>query len=178
MYYTNMTGKESSKLPLTKFRFDGNKVTHCPAGYQSILSLFDKKTGTILTHFDNELCRVCPLQSICPTIPRRNGNTLSITPAKRIAAETRKQLRDKKQHKINTSKRAAIEGTNSALKRSHGADKLRVRGHNKCQVIFGFKVLAHNFKQLVRYIRGDIRRSLQDALRQHRKGLVPAPIIT
>lgn len=54
--------------------------------------------------------------------------------------------------KENTSKRAAIEGTNSALKRAHGIGKLRVRGLNKCNVVVGLKITAHNFKRFAKYI--------------------------
>ncbi|EGD50331.1 hypothetical protein TheetDRAFT_2865 [Thermoanaerobacter ethanolicus JW 200] len=50
------------------------------------------------------------------------------------------------------SKRAAIEGTNSALKRGHGLSKLRVRGLVKCRVNVGLKVLAQNFKRFARYM--------------------------
>ncbi len=172
MYYTNMTGKESSKTSLNEFTFEGTTVTHCPAGHPSIFSLYDDETSNILAHFDKETCQACPAQLSCPTVPRRQGRTLSITPKQRIAAETRKQIEDKDQHRINTSKRAAIEGTNSAIKRRHGAGKLRVRGHHKCRIIFGLKIMAHNFKQLLRSVKGDIRRSLQEAARQRkRKGL-------
>ena len=96
---------------------------------------------------------------------KAQGRTLSITPKQRIAAETRKQIEDKDQHRINTSKRAAIEGTNSAIKSRHGAGKLRVRSHHKCRIIFGFTIMAHNFKQLLLSVKGDIRRSLQEAAR-------------
>jgi hypothetical protein len=48
--------------------------------------------------------------------------------------------------------RAAIEGTNSALKRGHELDKLKVRGFVKCNMVVGFKVLAHNFKRFANYM--------------------------
>lgn len=52
----------------------------------------------------------------------------------------------------NTSVRAAIEGTNSALKRAHGLGKLRVRGQAKCTIVVGYKVIAHNFKMFARHM--------------------------
>ena len=48
--------------------------------------------------------------------------------------------------------RAGIEATNSALKRRHGMDRLRVRGLHKCQVVVGLKVTAQNFRRFCRYI--------------------------
>ena len=41
----------------------------------------------------------------------------------------------------NTSKRAAIEGSKSAMKRK-GLDKLNVRGIAKCSVVSGLKAAA------------------------------------
>ncbi len=169
MYYTNMTGKESSKIPISDFTFEEDKVTHCPAGHPSELSFHNPENGKILAHFNIEVCNKCKAKHSCPTQPKRQAATITISRKQRIAAETRKQILDKDQHRINTSKRAATEGTNSAMKRAHGADKLAVRGENKCRTVFGLKTLAHNFKQLVRCVRGDIRRSLQDAARRHRR---------
>jgi len=50
-----------------------------------------------------------------------------------------------------TSKRAAIEGTNSVLKRAYGIGKLAVRGINKSRAATGFKIIAHNIRQLERW---------------------------
>lgn len=170
MYYTNMTGKESNKISVSEFEIKDNKITRCPAGHASALSYYDQETGKITAHFDLSFCRECKAKHVCPMQPGRKSGVVTITRKQQIAAETRKQIQDKNQHRINTSKRAATEGTNSALKRRHGAGKLAVRGQHKCQTVFGFKVLAHNFKQTVRYVLGDIRRSLQDAERRQRKG--------
>ena len=38
------------------------------------------------------------------------------------------RMKIKEERKESTSKRAAIEGTNSSLKRAHSAGKLKVRG--------------------------------------------------
>jgi len=177
LHFTNMTGKESQKIPLHEFRFDGHTVTHCPAGQPSTLSIYNEMTGRILVHFDKEICNNCPARHACPSQPKKQAQTLSISHKQRIAAETRKQIQDPKQHRINTSKRAAIEGTNSEMKRTHGAEKLRVRGVHKCRTLFGFIAIARNVKQALRCFRGDKRRSLQDAERQQRRGLVPVPTV-
>ncbi|MGI6544019.1 MAG: transposase [Limnochordia bacterium] len=169
MYYTNMTGKESGKIPVTEFVIDGDIVTQCPSGHCPVLSVHDKETGVIITHFDKEICQACPLVHSCPARPGKVDFCLRITPKQRVAAETRKQIQDDERHRINTSKRAAIEGTNSALKRSHGVRKLRVRRHHRCRIIFGLKMMARNFKQLLRFATGDVRRSIQDARRRKAK---------
>lgn len=166
MYYTNMTGKESSKIPVTEFVIDQDIVVRCPEGHCPILSVHDKKTGVILTRFEKDTCLACPLRHRCPAEPGKEDFHLRITSKQRVAAETRKQIQDKEQRTKNTSKRAAIEGTNSVLKRSQGLGKLRVREHHRCRVAVGFKMIARNFKQLVRCVTGDVRRSIQDASRK------------
>ena len=175
MHYTNMTGKETKKLPINEFTFDGNKVTHCPAGYPSDFSLYDEECETILVHFNLETCMKCKDRHRCPTSPKLKAHTLRITKKQRIAAETRKQINDKQLRKANTSKRAAIEGTNSCVKRASDGGKLRIRGLNKSRITFGFNIIAHNVKQLLRWSRGDKRRSLLDAERRQRKGLLHIP---
>lgn len=100
---------------------------------------------------------------------------MSVSNKQWVASDIRKQINDKDQRHHNTSKRAAVEGTISSVKRGHGAGKLKVRGKAKCQVVFGLKLLAHNFKQLVRAMTGDIRRSLQDAHRRQKREQIVAP---
>lgn len=169
MHYTNMTGKESDKIPLTDFVIDENTVTRCPAEHSPTLSVFDPKTGTILARFDKETCQACHLALCCPAQPRKAEYSLRVTLTQRIAAQTRKQIQDEAQHKENTSKRAAIEGTNSALKRRQGVDKLRVRRQHRCRVSVGLRMIARNAIQLIRFVTGDVRRSVQDATRQAAK---------
>ena len=55
-------------------------------------------------------------------------------------------------HKSNCSMRAGIEGTNSALKRRHGMNRLRVRGLAKSQVEVGLKVTAQNFRRFCKHM--------------------------
>ena len=78
-----------------------------------------------------------------------------------MAESTRLILMDKKDRNENGSKRAAIEGTNSAFKRAHGAGELRVRGLNRCSLVMGLKTIAHNFHQIVRFFQGDTRQKYE-----------------
>lgn len=36
--------------------------------------------------------------------------------------------------------------------------KLNVRGIVKCKLVIGAKIIAHNFRQLTRFFKGDIRK--------------------
>jgi hypothetical protein len=57
-----------------------------------------------------------------------------------------------------TSKRAAAEGSISAIKRSRGAAKLKVRTQPKVKVVIGFKMIGRNIRQVIRFFQGKIRK--------------------
>jgi hypothetical protein len=159
--YTNMTGKASSKIPLTDFNIeitDESATVCCPGGQDAVPCYVNKKTQAITAHFDLEKCAQCPARLACPAKPMKNSAVLRITKKARLAANVRKELSDDKKRLESTSKRAAIEGTNSVLKRAQGADKLRVRTLLKSKVVIGFKVIGYNLRQLIRYTRNDFRR--------------------
>jgi len=62
------------------------------------------------------------------------------------------------ERKETTSKRAAIEGTNSVLKRRHGVGKLRVRTQVRVDIAFGLKIISYNIRQILRLFQGSVRR--------------------
>jgi len=69
-----------------------------------------------------------------------------------MASQIREEVNTPHINRENTSKRAAIEGTNSAIKGCQGAKRLRVHGKIKCTIQIGFKVIGHNFKQIFRVL--------------------------
>jgi len=164
IHYTNMTGKASSKIPLTDFDIetkDEGATVCCPGGQQAFPCYANKKTQDITAHFDLETCAQCPARLACPAKPKKNSAVLRITKKARLAANVRKELSDDEKRLESTSKRAAIEGTNSALKRAQGADKLRVRTLVKSKVVIGLKVISYNIRQLIRYAKNDFRRGFK-----------------
>jgi len=74
-----------------------------------------------------------------------------------FTAEAREKVKDKEAREKAASKRAAIEGTNSSLKRSQGAKKLKVRSKVKATLVMGMKIIGHNFRQIVRFFNGKVR---------------------
>ncbi len=60
-----------------------------------------------------------------------------------LAATVREQVHDKQIKRGNISMRAGIEGTNSALKRSQGANHFKVRGLTKCEMTIALMVIGH-----------------------------------
>jgi len=151
MQYTNMTGKadETGRLTIDDFETSDAEKWVCPAGHTSL----QVKQGKSLVHamFDSNLCGTCPYHDNCPSRPQKKNFVVRISQNQLTMSRTRKEYRENFQK--NVSKRAAIEGTNSALKRK-GMGKLRVRGKIKCRLVCGFKILAQNVSRFVKYIQG------------------------
>jgi hypothetical protein len=151
MHYTDMTGKKTSadKLSLSEFEWSkGLEVVSCPEDRKPLDSVYDAKKKLSVSHFAKEDCQACILRDNCPVLEQKKSMLLKVHKNSIVAARVREDLSHKEVRRENTSRRAAIEGANSSLKRSQGMDKLRVRGIVKCSMQSAFKVIGHNFKQV------------------------------
>ena len=151
MHYTDMTGKKRSadKLSLTRFTWsEGLNVVKCPDDRKPLDSVYDTKKKLSVIHFAKDDCQSCLLRDNCPVEEQKKSMLLKVHKSSIVAAGVREELSRKEVRRENTSRRAAIEGTNSSLKRSQGMDKLKVRGIVKCSMQSAFKVIGHNFKQV------------------------------
>lgn len=160
LHYTDMTGRNvvSNKLPYNAFNIERfETILSCPKSQVPLRSDFNSKSGILSAHFDINICFQCSLKDQCPIKFQKKDTVLRISQKSLIAENTRLILMDKKDRNESSSKRAAIEGTNSAFKRAHGAGKLKVRGLVRCSVVMGLKTIAHNFHQIVRFFQGDTR---------------------
>lgn len=158
LHFTNMTGAtpNAEKLSVADFEIEGDKIKACPLGESSCLSYCNEENGTITAHFDIEKCRNCEHYDYCPTRKGANSAVIVITSTALLAAQIRKAIQE--DLKINTSKRAAIEGTNSVFKRC-GANDLRVRTLIRSRMVVGLKITSRNIRQLWRYFTKDFRRN-------------------
>lgn len=161
LHVTDMTGRKQNpnKLPVSDFHIEENLIKQCPQGNSPIRSTF--KSGVYSAHFSKGDCEGCPLRTQCPVKHQKQTYVLRVTQKSVIASNTRKELSDPEQRKLMISKRAGIEGTNSALKRGENAAKLRVRGEAKCRIVIGLKVIARNVKQFSRMMMTKIKPKIQ-----------------
>lgn len=149
--FTDMTGKEpKGKIAACEFDVDDKSKTikSCPKGIKPERSV--EKGGQIVAHFALESCDNCELLDQCPAKKQKKNYVVRFSQKALTASEQRKMIAEN--YKANCSMRAGIEGTNSALKRRHGMNKLRVRGLAKSQVAVGLKVTAQNFRRLCKYL--------------------------
>jgi len=175
VHYTDMAGKkpDPEKIPLNAFTIEDHKtVVACPEGHTPYSCQFNGKNNVILAYFDKNTCLGCDRQNICPVELRKNNAVLRVEQKAVFLAEVRERQEDKKARKEAISKRTAIEGTNSALKCSQGAGRLKVRGKVKATLVTGMKIIGHNFKQIVRFFKGDIRKKATEFVNKNNQGVI------
>ena len=163
VHYTDMTGKAPNpeRISLAEFDIDADfKVCACPEQHPPIKSNYKEKRGIVRAHFSLEHCQHCVRKDSCPVKFQRKSAVLRVKKNSVIAAHARKRIFDKPLRIAATSKRAAVEGTISSVKRAQGADKLDVRTYPKVRVVTGLKIIGHNIRQLVRFFQGKVRKSV------------------
>jgi hypothetical protein len=163
VHYTDMTGKAPApkKISLAEFDIDADyTVRACPEQHPALKSNYKKKNGIINAHFSLEHCQNCARKDNCPVEFQHTTAVLRVKENSIIAAHARKRIFDKPLRKEATSKRAAVEGTISSVKRAQGADKLAVRTYPKVRVVTGLKMIGHNIRQIVRFFQGKVRKSV------------------
>jgi hypothetical protein len=151
LHFTNLNGKKPQKdLSVTRFEIDESTciITKCPEGIAPTHAGITK--SQTVAHFPLNVCDTCKHRKDCYCKRQKKDYVVRIN-LKAIESSKQRQKVERDQ-KENTSMRAAIEGTNSALKRGHELDKLKVRGIVKCSIVVGLKVLAHNFKMFANYM--------------------------
>jgi hypothetical protein len=157
MHYTDMTGREpQNEITAGDFQLNESRDTIelCPGGQKPERTGETKKDVT--AHFKKSTCAKCAHREQCPHKEQKADTVVRLS-KKTINARAQRQ-RINAERRDNTSFRAAIEGTNSALKQK-GLKKLRVRGKAKCAIVCGLKVIAQNVKRFIKYMQGGYDRA-------------------
>lgn len=164
IHLTNMTGtKPGKKLPVTEFEIDPdtNIIVKCPGGYPPIQAGINNSQTT--AHFPHEACAGCPFREQCYSKEQKKSCVVRI-PLKSVRVSQQRETM-KAEQKVNTSKRAGIEGCNSALKRT-GLEKLQVRGKIKATIVCGLMVTGQNIKRFIKYMQGGYKAKNNNTLSQ------------
>lgn len=173
MHYTDMTGKKSDdeSIPVNKFELnDDNTVKVCPAGNNPQTTSYNCDKNTIVAHFSKEVCDKCELKDKCCVDEQVRMNKFSTTVE---AIETQNKRDEIKENiKENSSKRTAIEGTNSELKRAHGLDAVKVRGIIKVTITTGMKITVCNFKRFAKNAIENLRKKSASPNTSNLQGIV------
>lgn len=138
IHFTNLNGTQPrKKFPVTDYEIDEdtNIIIKCPKGKTPTHA--NVKNNQTVAHFLLEDCSNYDFKDQCHCKLQKKSSVVHINLKAIKTAKQQKKVEASKEE--NTSKRAAIEGTNSALKRGHGFDKLKVRGIHRCTSVAGFR---------------------------------------
>jgi hypothetical protein len=152
IHLTNMSGEQQTKkVPVSEFAIDTktNVIQQCPGGH--VPTHAGVSGGQTVAHFPHEACGNCEYADKCRIKKQKKGYVVRISLKAVEASRKREEMKVGKVE--NTSMRAGIEGSNSALKRC-GLDKLDVRGIIKSRVVCGFMTVAQNIKRFTKFERG------------------------
>ncbi len=162
IHLTNMSGtKPREKMEPTAFEIDEqtHEIRTCPAG--QVPSRVSLSASQTVAHFEPGICEQCPLHAVCYSKIQKKDSVVRISLNAIRAAIERAQIQES--IKENTSKRAAVEGSISSLKRC-GQDKLPVRGRVRTTFYSALKATSQNIKRFIHFKKGQYHQKKAAAL--------------
>lgn len=152
---TNLTGKESKDIYADfEMSKDGTKLEKCANGIKPKKNYYNNQTGQVTASFETEQCKSCPFHDVCH--PKMNKKTSKVTlSSKSVTRAKTKRMMKTEEYKELMKYRNGVEAVPSEMRRKYSVDKMPVRGLNPMKLYLGFKLIAHNFKKMVRYLRDE-----------------------
>lgn len=135
------------------FTIDESGVT-CPAGHRTMISYYNKKTGTLLYHFKKSDCQNCNLKPKCTKLDHR---TITINKHYPIF-EGAKRYGKSQDFKDDMKMRAHIEPKQGEMKRFHGLKRAKFWGIEKLNVQATLTGIVVNLKRFVKMSSDSCRR--------------------
>lgn len=131
--------------PQAMFSIDESGVT-CPAGHRTMISYYNKRTGTTLYHFKKSDCQNCSLKQKCTKLDHR-----TITVSKHYSIfEEAKRYSKSQEYKDDMKMRAHIEPKQGEMKRFHGLERAKFWGIEKLNVQAILTGIVVNIKRFVK----------------------------
>ena len=156
IHLTNMSGEQQTKkLPVSEFTIDleTNVIQQCPGGHAPTQA--GVSGGQTVAHFSHEACDNCEHAARCHIKKQKKDYVMRLN-LKAVEASRKREVMMAGRVE-NTSMRAGIEGSNSALKRN-GLAKLDVRGITKTEIVCGLMTTVQNIKRFIKYKRGGYKK--------------------
>jgi len=126
-------------------------VTACPNNQVPKNQKRSKKTGKIIVHFNQNICKKCPYKHRCSVKIGKRVATFTVDKAQYVGAVRHHKYMSNKQYRKECAVRAGVEATVSELTRTHGMRKSRHRKSNRTRLQLIFAALACNVKRFIRH---------------------------
>lgn len=152
---TDLAGRDGKDIYADfKMTEDGKRVIKCANGVTPKKNTYNVKTGQVVAAFDADKCKSCPLYDIChPKMNKKTGR-VTISSKSVTRAQARRTMKTE-EYKEMMKYRNGVEAIPSEMRRKYSVDKMPVRGLKPIKLNLGFKIIAHNFKKMVKYLRDE-----------------------
>lgn len=141
----------NEKMSYSNFNIDKTKniITKCANDKMPVQSFYDGESNTYTAKFSKQDCENCSHKTKCRIQKQKKFNTVRFGDKEYQTALLREQMSTKEYQKL-ANKRAGIEGVPSTFRRKYNIDNMPIRGKVRAKIWFGFKVIAYNFKKLLK----------------------------
>ena len=126
-------------------------VTACPNNQVPKDQKRSKKTGKIIVHFNQNMCKKCSYKHRCSVKIGKRVAAFTVDKAQYVGAVRHHKYMSNKQYRKECAVRAGVEATVSELTRTHGMRKSRHRKRNRTRLQLIFAALACNVKRFIRH---------------------------
>lgn len=142
---------DEEKIGICKFNIDeeDKTVNSCPNGFTPSEVSYNANNDTYTAKMEKQTCANCPMNNVCPIKHQKKMNVIKITTKQYHNSQMREKL-GTKEFKEMANFRAGVEGVPSVLRRKYKIDTLPIKGLVRSKIWFGFKIMAYNFKSLVK----------------------------
>ena len=173
-----LKGRKPSKDKISpcEFEVDEKKkqIVLCPNNKKPISSKYNKNTKMYRAKFSKKDCNNCLLKDKCRIKKQKKSNLIQFSSNHYKNSKLRKKMSTKEYIEL-TNKRSGVEGIPSVMRRRYNIDTVPVRGKVRLKFWLGFKVIAYNFKKLLKelpflYFGSKIWKSLQNKLKIQKNG--------
>ena len=139
------------KLSYATFSIDetANLITTCINGNEPVYSKYDEELNVYTAKFNKTDCKNCSHKENCRISEQKKYNTIRFSDKDYQIALLREKMETEEYQKL-ANKRAGIEGIPSTFRRKYNIDDLPVRGKVRVKMWLGFKIMAYNFKKLLK----------------------------
>ena len=148
---TNLTGQLPDPIH-SEFVMSDGVIVICPEGHAPLRATLNASNGMCRAVFEKEQCENCQYSNQCNIKQQRETVVVNVS-EKMVERSQQMKNMETGEFKELASKRNAVEGIPSILRRRYNVDSIPVRGRLFSKLFFGFKIAAANTKKMIKRLR-------------------------
>jgi transposase len=153
-------GKSVKKVPFSKEDFeydDENDVFVCPNKQKLVFGseYYDKRRKKMTRVYHGETCSECPDKKSCVKQSQRASKRISTDKYEKYRKRMAYKMESKEANEKLGLRSRIVEHPFGDIKYNMGVSEFLTRGINKVKIEFNISCIAHNFKKIASFIRGN-----------------------